>query len=56
MEHGNVELLKREVGIDTETMVKRIITQYISWGNKHRKDTVTHEFAVPRSIMQEEDM
>ncbi|MCR5419453.1 MAG: 1-deoxy-D-xylulose-5-phosphate synthase [Lachnospiraceae bacterium] len=38
IEHGNVELLKKEVGIDKETIVKRIITQYISWGNKHRKD------------------
>ena len=37
IEHGNVELLKREVGIDKETIVKRIVTQYISWGNKHRK-------------------
>ena len=61
VEHGNVELLKQEVGIDTETMVKRIITQYISWGNKHRKDTVTHDHTAPREFtvpknLQEEDI
>jgi 1-deoxy-D-xylulose-5-phosphate synthase len=38
IEHGNVELLKKEVGIDEETIIQRIITQYISWGNKHRKE------------------
>ncbi|MCR5602690.1 MAG: 1-deoxy-D-xylulose-5-phosphate synthase [Lachnospiraceae bacterium] len=54
IEHGNVELLKKEVGIDTETIVKRIITQYVSWGNKHRKETPVHEFTVPISLMQEE--
>lgn len=37
IEHGNVDLLKQEVGIDRETIVKRVITRYISWGNKHRK-------------------
>lgn len=40
VEHGNVELLKKEVGIDKDTIVKRVITRYISWGNKHRKDSV----------------
>ena len=39
VEHGNVEILKKEVGIDNETVINRIVTQYISWGNKHRKDT-----------------
>ena len=37
VEHGNVDLLKQEVGIDKDTIVKRIITRYISWGNKHHK-------------------
>ncbi|MCR5357891.1 MAG: 1-deoxy-D-xylulose-5-phosphate synthase [Lachnospiraceae bacterium] len=39
VEHGNVDILKKEVGIDNETVINRIVTQYISWGNKHRKDT-----------------
>ncbi|MBR5767000.1 MAG: 1-deoxy-D-xylulose-5-phosphate synthase [Lachnospiraceae bacterium] len=39
VEHGNVDILKKEVGIDKESIVKRIVAQYISWGNKHRKDT-----------------
>ena len=39
VEHGNVDILKQEVGIDTDTIVKRIITRYLSWGNKNRKDT-----------------
>ncbi|MBO5292605.1 MAG: 1-deoxy-D-xylulose-5-phosphate synthase [Lachnospiraceae bacterium] len=30
VEHGNVELLRREVGIDEESIVKRIITEYVS--------------------------
>ena len=30
VEHGNVELLYREVGIDAETVVKRIVTRYVS--------------------------
>ena len=29
VEHGNVELLKAEAGIDAETVVKRIVTEYI---------------------------
>ena len=28
IEHGNVELLKKEAGIDPETIVKRIVTEY----------------------------
>lgn len=28
VEHGNVELLKREVGIDKETIIKRIVAEY----------------------------
>lgn len=34
IEHGNVELLKKEVGIDAETIVKRIITEYIGLGKR----------------------
>lgn len=30
VEHGNVELLKQEIGIDADSIVKRIITQYIT--------------------------
>ncbi|MCR5508092.1 MAG: 1-deoxy-D-xylulose-5-phosphate synthase [Lachnospiraceae bacterium] len=41
IEHGNVELLKKEVCIDRESIVKRIISSYISWGNKHRRDSGT---------------
>lgn len=29
VEHGNVELLKEECGIDADTIVKRIVTEYI---------------------------
>lgn len=28
IEHGNVEILKKETGIDAETIIKRIITEY----------------------------
>ena len=38
VEHGNVDLLRKEVGMDVESIVTRIITRYISWGNKHRVD------------------
>ena len=38
VEHGNVDILKQEVGIDTDSIVKKVITRYISWGNKNRKD------------------
>ena len=31
-EHGNVDLLYREVGIDEETVLKRVVTAYISAG------------------------
>lgn len=34
IEHGNVELLKQEVGIDTDTIIKRIITEYVGVGRK----------------------
>lgn len=30
VEHGNVELLKQEVGIDAESVVKKIVTAYVS--------------------------
>lgn len=29
VEHGNVEVLKKEVGIDSETIIKRIISEYV---------------------------
>ena len=29
VEHGNVELLKQEIGIDADSIVKRIITEYV---------------------------
>ena len=32
VEHGNVDLLYREVGIDEETVLKRVVTAYISAG------------------------
>lgn len=32
VEHGNVELLRREVGLDAETIVKQIITDYVTIG------------------------
>ena len=37
VEHGNVELLKQEVGIDKDSIVTQVVTRYISWGNKHKK-------------------
>ena len=30
VEHGNVELLKQEIGIDADSVVKRIITKYVT--------------------------
>ena len=30
VEHGNVELLKREIGIDADSIVKKILTAYVS--------------------------
>lgn len=30
IEHGNVEVLRREVGLDCESVVKRIITEYVT--------------------------
>lgn len=32
VEHGNVELLRREVGLDAETIVKQIIADYVTIG------------------------
>ncbi len=29
VEHGNVELLKKEVGIDADSIVKKIVAEYI---------------------------
>ena len=29
VEHGNVELLKQEVGIDADSIVKRVVTAYL---------------------------
>ena len=34
IEHGNVELLKQEVGIDIDTVIKRVITEYVGVGGK----------------------
>lgn len=30
VEHGNVELLKQEIGIDADSIVKKVLTEYIS--------------------------
>ena len=30
VEHGNVELLKREVAVDSDSIIKRIIAEYVS--------------------------
>ncbi len=30
VEHGNVELLKREIGIDADSIVKKVLTAYVS--------------------------
>lgn len=32
IEHGNVDLLRREVGLDAETIVKQIIADYVTIG------------------------
>lgn len=32
VEHGNVDLLRREVGLDAETIVKQIIAEYVTIG------------------------
>ena len=29
VEHGNVDLLRREVGLDKDTIVKQIIDEYV---------------------------
>ena len=29
IEHGNVEVLRKEVGMDPDTIVKQIVTEYI---------------------------
>lgn len=34
VEHGNVELLKQEIGIDADSIVKRVLTAYISLGGR----------------------
>lgn len=36
VEHGNVELLKQEIGIDADSIVKKVITQYISQGGTQK--------------------
>ena len=30
VEHGNVDVLRHEVGLDEETIVKQIITEYVT--------------------------
>lgn len=37
MEHGNVEILRREVGIDGDSIVKRILEKYDSGKGKGKK-------------------
>lgn len=36
VEHGNVELLKREIGIDADSIVKKIVTAYGDAGNDNK--------------------
>jgi len=33
VEHGNVEILKKEVGIDKESILKKIISAYVKCMN-----------------------
>lgn len=42
VEHGNVELLKQEIGIDADSIVKKVITRYVSMASLESgsKDTV----------------
>ena len=35
VEHGNVELLKREIGIDEDSIVKNILTSYVSMAGEN---------------------
>lgn len=37
VEHGNVDILREELGIDAKSIVKRIVTEYISLVEKDRK-------------------
>jgi 1-deoxy-D-xylulose-5-phosphate synthase len=30
VEHGNVELLKLEIGIDADSIVKKVVTRYVT--------------------------
>ncbi|MDE7132413.1 MAG: 1-deoxy-D-xylulose-5-phosphate synthase [Lachnospiraceae bacterium] len=36
VEHGNVELLKREIGIDADSIVKKIMTAYVSMSGDNK--------------------
>ncbi|MCM1123316.1 MAG: 1-deoxy-D-xylulose-5-phosphate synthase [Eubacterium sp.] len=36
VEHGNVELLKREIGIDEDSIVKKIMTCYVSMAGENK--------------------
>lgn len=36
VEHGNVELLKREIGIDADSIVKKILTAYVSMADENK--------------------
>ena len=39
VEHGNVELLKREIGIDADSVTTRILTRYVSMaGEREQKE------------------
>ncbi len=37
VEHGNVELLKREIGIDEDSIVKKIMTCYVSMAGENNR-------------------
>ena len=37
VEHGNVELLKQEIGIDADSIVKKVITRYVSMAGMNDK-------------------
>lgn len=36
VEHGNVDVLRKEVGFDKDTIVKRIVSDYLTLGKVHR--------------------
>lgn len=38
VEHGNVEVLRHEVGLDCESIVKKVITEYVSWFRQESRE------------------